>query len=103
MHNKLSANCAKIIPVLCLFITHVYIHLLKPTLINRVLRFAKPRGLYTGKYPDPWGGGISADVIWGKKMKRGRENGGKCKTGRKKKKKEERGKQMRRAGRKGEK
>jgi hypothetical protein len=28
--------------------------------------------------------GISANVIWGKIMKRGRENGGKCKTKRKK-------------------
>ncbi len=27
----------------------------------------------------PWGGGISADVIWGKNLKRQREKGGKCK------------------------
>jgi hypothetical protein len=30
------------------------------------------------------GQGISADVIWGKKMKRGREKAGKCKRERKK-------------------
>jgi hypothetical protein len=41
------------------------------------------RGLYIGKYP-PWGEGISADVIWGKKYKRVREKGGKCKRKRKK-------------------
>jgi hypothetical protein len=32
----------------------------------------------------PWGGEISADVIWGKNMKRRREKGGKCKRKRKK-------------------
>jgi hypothetical protein len=43
------------------------------------------RGLYIGKYPPPPGGGeISADVIWGKNMKRVRENRGKCKRKRKK-------------------
>ncbi len=41
-----------------------------------------PRGLYFEKYPP--GGGISADVIWGKNMKRGREKGGKCNRKRKK-------------------
>jgi hypothetical protein len=35
-------------------------------------------GLYIGKYPPGGGGGISADVIWGKNMKRPREKGGKC-------------------------
>jgi hypothetical protein len=34
---------------------------------------------HTGKYPPPRGGGISADVIWGKNMKRVRKKGGKCK------------------------
>jgi hypothetical protein len=48
------------------------------------------RGLSQGsiylKIPPPPGGGekISADVIWGKNMKRGRETGGKCKRKRKK-------------------
>jgi hypothetical protein len=32
--------------------------------------------------PPPWGE-ISAEVIWGKNMKRGREKGVKCKTKRK--------------------
>jgi hypothetical protein len=33
----------------------------------------------------PWrGGGISANVIWGKNMKRPREKGGKCRSKRKK-------------------
>jgi hypothetical protein len=40
------------------------------------------RGLYFGKYPPGWG--ISADVIWGKDMKRRREKRGKCKRKRKK-------------------
>ncbi len=62
------------------------------------------RGLYNGKYPPPpWGGGISADVIWGKKYVRQREKGGKCKRKRKKgkRKKEERGKKMRKGEVKG--
>jgi hypothetical protein len=42
------------------------------------------RGLYIGKYAPLWGRGISADVIWGKNMKRRREKGGKCKRKRKK-------------------
>jgi hypothetical protein len=44
------------------------------------------RGLYIGKYPLPRGGEekISADVIWGKNMKRPREKGGKCRRNRKK-------------------
>jgi hypothetical protein len=36
------------------------------------------------KIPPPGGGVISANVIWGKNMKRGREKGGKCKRKRKK-------------------
>jgi hypothetical protein len=34
--------------------------------------------------PPPQRGGISADVIWGKNMKRGREKRAKCKRKRKK-------------------
>jgi hypothetical protein len=56
-------------PVACLVIT---------------LLSAAIRGLYIRKYFPPGGGGISADVIWGKNMKRRRENGGKCKRKRKK-------------------
>ncbi len=60
------------------------------------------RGLYIGKYlPPPWGRGkISADVIWGKNMKRGREKGGKCK--RKRKKEERKRKKGERKRKKGE-
>jgi hypothetical protein len=36
------------------------------------------RGLYIGKYPPP-GGGISADVIWGKKYEKAKKKRGKCK------------------------
>jgi hypothetical protein len=44
-------------------------------------------GLNIGKYlPPPGRRGISADVIWGKNMKMGREKGGKMEE-----KKEERG------------
>jgi hypothetical protein len=53
-----------------------------------LIAFQKPRGLYIGKYPPPPGKEkISADVIWGKNMKRQREKrekGGKCKRKRKK-------------------
>jgi hypothetical protein len=34
------------------------------------------RGLYIGKYPPP-GGGISADVIWGKKYEKTKRKRGK--------------------------
>jgi hypothetical protein len=53
------------------------------------------RGLYIGKYspPPPGRGKISANVIWGKNIKSGREKEGKCKgKGSKGKKKEEGGK-----------
>jgi hypothetical protein len=40
-------------------------------------------GLSFGKYPPP-PPGISANVIWGKNLKRGREKEGQCKTKRKK-------------------
>ncbi len=46
-------------------------------------------------------GGASADVIWGKNMKRGREKGGKCK--RKRKKKGKKKEEKRRKGKKLEK
>ncbi len=54
------------------------------------------RGLYNGKYPPPPGGGISADVIWGKKYE-------KTKRKRRKiwKKREERGKKIRKEEAKG--
>ncbi len=42
--------------------------------------------------------GISADVIWGKNLKQGREKGGKCKEKRRKGKKEERREKGRKAG-----
>jgi hypothetical protein len=44
------------------------------------------KGLYIGN-PFPPGGGISADVILGENLKRGREKGGKCKRKRKGKEK----------------
>jgi hypothetical protein len=37
----------------------------------------KSRGLYFGKYTPPWGGGISADVIWGKKYEKAKRKKGK--------------------------
>jgi hypothetical protein len=55
------------------------------------------RGLYIGKYfPSP-GGGISADVIWGKNMKRRRGKRGKYERKRKK------GERIRRKGKENEK
>jgi hypothetical protein len=45
------------------------------------------RGLYIGKYPPPPRGGISSNVIWGKKYEKGKRKKGKMR-----KKKEERGK-----------
>jgi hypothetical protein len=59
-----------------------------------MVRKCKGRGLYIGKYSPPWGGGISADVIWGKKISKGKEKKGECK-------KEERGKKMRKGQVKG--
>jgi hypothetical protein len=50
----------------------------------------KQGSIYWKILPPPWGEGkISADVIWGKNMKRGKEKEGKMD-----KKKEERGKKM---------
>ncbi len=48
-------------------------------LIIYLLYFIPPlRGLYIGKYlPPPWGGEISADVIFGKKQGKGEEKKGK--------------------------
>ncbi len=40
-------------------------------------------GVYLMENTPPWGE-ISADVIWGKNIKRGRERGGKCRRKRKK-------------------
>ncbi len=53
--------------------------------------------------PPPPAGGISADVVWGKSMKLGREKGGKCKRKRKKggKKKKERVKKIIKGKKKG--
>ncbi len=49
--------------------------------------------------PPPGGGGISADVIWGKNMKRGREKGGNVKEkGRKGKEKGRKGKENEKRG-----
>jgi hypothetical protein len=56
-----------------------------------VIRFSVgffARGVYilentTSPPPPPWGV-ISADIIWGKNMTRGREKGGKCKGKQKK-------------------
>ncbi len=67
------------------------------------------RGLYIGKYPPLWGGGISANVIWEKKYekeKRKAENlEEKRRNGKEKqergKKREERGKKMRKGEVKG--
>jgi hypothetical protein len=57
------------------------------------------RGLYIGKYSHthpPPGGGISAVIIWGKNIQRGREKRGKIKTkeekGKKRQKREVKGK-----------
>ncbi len=66
------------------------------------------RGIYFGKYPPPpRGREISADVIWGKNMKRRREKREKCKRKRKKeerkrKKEERKGKERGKKMRKGE-
>jgi hypothetical protein len=54
---------------------------------NQITLQNKTLGTKSGVYildHTPLGGGISADVIWGKNMKRGREKGGKCKRKRKK-------------------
>jgi hypothetical protein len=51
----------------------------------------------------PWGGGISADVIWGKKYEKGKRKRGKCKRKRKKGKKKEERKEKRRKGKENEK
>jgi hypothetical protein len=69
---------------------------LKILMVSLSTRYLVVRGLYIGKYLPPWRRGISADVIWGKNMKRRREKEGKCKRkGRKGKEKGRRGKQMR--------
>jgi hypothetical protein len=47
------------------------------------LIYRNDRGLYVGQYP-PTPRGVSANVIWEKNIKRGREKGGKCKRKRKK-------------------
>ncbi len=54
-------------------------------------------GVYILENTPPWGGEISADVIWGKNMKRRREKEGKCKRKRKK------GKRKRKKGERNEK
>jgi hypothetical protein len=68
-----------------------------PWLNCHFLRFSWPdyRGLYLGKYPPPLGGGISADVMWGKKYKKVKRKRGKML-----KKKEERGKTKEERGKK---
>jgi hypothetical protein len=58
-------------------------------------------GAYILENTPPLGGGISADVIWGKKYERQREKGGKCK--RKRKKGERKGKEKGRMGKENEK
>ncbi len=64
---------------------------------NIICIFIYLRGLYIGKYPSP--GGISADVIWGENMKRGREKQGNVKEkGRKGKEKGRKGKENEKKG-----
>jgi hypothetical protein len=66
----------------------------------------KSRGLYIGKYP-PRGGGrkISADVIWGKKIRKGEEKKGENvkEKGRKGKEKGKKGKEKGKKGKENEK
>jgi hypothetical protein len=61
--------------------------------------FHRTRGLYLKILSSPLGGEISADVIWGKNMKRRREKRGKCKRkGRKRKEKARKGKENEKRG-----
>ncbi len=55
------------------------------------------RGLYIGKYPPPCGG-MLANVIWGKNMKRGREKGENVKKWKKKKRVRKKGERKRENG-----
>ncbi len=62
----------KIFPFLS--ITLILLLILNPWPVYITVSFRSPyhRGAYTGKYPLPWEGGISADAIWGGDMKRGK-------------------------------